>query len=98
MKEKLLEIADLKQNRSYLTNKKNFSLYWNLECIASLGNKINAGEELKNILEKTALSNDYTIREKTAKCASIFNFTDILKLLENDENIYVKLNIHALHH
>ncbi len=81
------------KNRSYVQNKKNFALYWSLEAIISLGKNIAAGEELINILNITAKSNDYTIREKTAKAASIFNFTNILELLKNDTNIYVQNNL-----
>ena len=81
------------KNRSYVQNKKNFALYWSLEAIISLSKNIAAGEELIKILNITAKSNDYTIREKTAKAASIFNFTNILELLKNDTNIYVQNNL-----
>jgi len=91
----LSEMDDISQSRSYCANKKNFNLYWNLEALVKIAAAINAGEELMDILNKTALSNDYTIREKTAKAAnelSRFNpvFSSILNLMENDENIYVR--------
>ena len=85
---------DLKQ-KSYLKNKKNFALYWNLEAIISISDKLTPKNELYEILAKTALSNDYTIREKTAKAAFIFSvknnlFLQISDLLKYDLNIYVK--------
>lgn len=91
-----LSLTDTKtKNRSYVQNKKNFSLYWNLEAIISIADNISPSAELFDILITTAESNDYTIREKTAKAASIFSlknplFKDILKKLENDTNIYVR--------
>ena len=81
------------KNRSYVQNKKNFALYWSLEAIISLGEYIKAGEELINILNITAKSNDYTIREKTAKAANIFKLTKISEILKNDTNVYVQNNL-----
>ena len=78
------------KNRSYVQNKKNFNLYWNLEALISISEKIQANTELNKILKITAQSNDYTIREKTAKAASIFNLTDILETLKDDTNVYVR--------
>ena len=86
----LENMEDIKQNRSYSANKKNFNLYWNLEAVINLENSIQIDERLIKILEQTALSNDYTIREKTAKCAKIYGINSILQMLSNDENIYVK--------
>ena len=83
------------KNRSYVQNKKNFSLYWNLEAIISISDKITSGDELIEILKTTAKSSDYTIREKTAKTAKILSlknpkFFCVIDILKNDENIYVK--------
>lgn len=83
------------KNRSYVQNKKNFNLYWNLEAIISIADFISPNEELIEILENIANSNDYTIREKTAKAASIFvhknpKFKHIIELLKDDTNIYVR--------
>lgn len=83
------------KNRSYIQNKKNFSLYWNLEALISISDKVKADVELFKILEKTAISNDYTIREKTAKTANVYlknnsKFQKILDILKDDLNIYVK--------
>lgn len=91
----LSNIDETTTNRSYVQNKKNFNLYWNLEAITSIADYINPCEKLLNILIKTANSNDYTIREKTAKVASLFNatnksFEEVLSLLKNDKNIYVQ--------
>ena len=86
----LSNIDETVKNRSYVQNKKNFNLYWNLEAIVSLSSKIQLEQELTNILLKTALSNDYTIREKTAKVASLLQVTPVLDLLKDDENVYVK--------
>ena len=86
----LSNIDETVKNRSYVQNKKNFNLYWNLEAIVSLSSKIQLEQELTNILLKTALSNDYTIREKTAKVASLLQVSPVLDLLKDDENVYVK--------
>lgn len=95
IKKTMLELNEIKQNKSYTANKKNFNLYWNLEAIINISEKISADEELYNILQKTAVSNDYTIREKTAKTANNIakynaKFKDILLLFEKDTNIYVR--------
>ena len=90
----LSQLDDIKQNHSYVSNKKNFNLYWNLEAIISISTKIKPCSKLIEILKVTALSNDYTIREKTAKTAKIFSkssvgFADVLSILKDDENVYV---------
>lgn len=91
----LSEINENATNRSYDVNKKNFNLYWNLEAIISLASKIIPESEITAIIEKTARSHDYTIREKTAKliseidCSKI-DIKEILNILRNDENIYVR--------
>ena len=91
-------LAKIKQNRSYTANKKNFNLYWNLEAIISLSDKLTADDELIEILKQTALSNDYTIREKTAKAIAVFfknnkRLYPLIEMLKNDENIYVRRNL-----
>ena len=91
----LSNIDETSKNRSYVQNKKNFNLYWNLEALAGISDKVVPTSELQGLLEKTALSNDYTIREKTAKVAYLFssknsNFKKIIELLKDDNNIYVK--------
>lgn len=94
IKTTLSKFDDMKQERSYATNKKNFNLYWNLEAIVSISPKLNPDNLLLEILAQTALSNDYTIREKTAKTAQVLSkknveFIKILNILKDDDNIYV---------
>ena len=91
----LSNIDETTTNKSYVQNKKNFNLYWNLEAITSIGDNINPCEKLLDILIRTANSNDYTIREKTAKVASLFveknyRFSEVLALLKNYKNVYVQ--------
>jgi hypothetical protein len=95
IKETLSKMEDIKQTRSYNANKKNFNLYWNLEAIINIADKLTFTDDLLEILKETALSNDYTIREKTAKVAKKLSFQNkkfnsILKLLAEDTNIYVQ--------
>ena len=78
------------KNRSYVQNKKNFNLYWNLEALINISDLVNADEHLLKILKITAESNDYTIREKTAKAAQVFCFEEIINSLKDDTNVYVK--------
>ncbi len=91
----LSEIQLISPNKSYIMNKKNFALYWNLEAIISMADKIYPKDELIQILKVTAVSNDYTIREKTAKALFCFQntneqFLEVKDLLKNDNNMYVK--------
>ena len=90
MKETLSQLDIDVKNRSYVQNKKNFNLYWNLEALISISDKVSSSSELCEILKITASSNDYTIREKTAKVASVFNLIEILEILAEDTNIYVR--------
>ena len=78
------------KNRSYVQNKKNFNLYWNLEALISISDLVVADEHFLKILKITAESNDYTIREKTAKAAQVFGFEQVLESLKDDTNVYVK--------
>lgn len=96
LKNTLSTIDNEVKNRSYVQNKKNFNLYWNLEAIISIHDRITPDEDLISILKITAHSNDYTIREKTAKAAKILNLDDITELLKNDTNIYVRKYTQAL--
>ena len=87
------EMEDVKRNRSYELNKKNFNLYWNMEALIALSNKITLTDEIINIVNFIAQSNDYTVREKAAKFISFFDnneiFSNLIQTLKNDENIYV---------
>lgn len=93
LKKTLCEIDEVKQNRSYVLNKKNFNLYWNLEALISIYDKLNISKNILEIVDLTSKSKDYTIREKTAKLISVLEkndvFIDIIHHLKNDENIYV---------
>lgn len=89
----LSKMDDIKQNRSYKTNKKNFNLYWNLEALINLSEKLILNDDIIKIINITYESNDYTIREKTAKLISVLDnemvFRNIIDILKNDDNIYV---------
>ena len=94
IKTTLSKFDDIRQERSYVTNKKNFNLYWNLEAIVNISSEIKHCNDLIEILKITAQSNDYTIREKTAKVANVLSsrdisFVNILDSLKEDENTYV---------
>lgn len=82
------------QNRSYVLNKKIFNLYWNLEALISIADKIEINDVIVNIINSVSLLKEYTIREKAAKLISILNrpefFSDAINRLQNDDNIYVK--------
>ena len=85
------ELEKLKRSNWY--TKKLFNLYWSLEALGEL--KPNITETLENILQKTALFRDYTIREKTAMVLSLLEETSmtlekIKTKLKNDDNFYVK--------
>lgn len=91
----LSQMDDIKQTRSYVANKKNFNLYWNLEALIAISSKVVADDDLLEILSETAHSNDYTIREKTAKATMEFIKTNkelisVMEILANDENVYVR--------
>lgn len=89
----LNSMQDIKQNHSYIANKKNFNLYWNLEALTVLADKIEVDEDIISIIETTYKSNDYTVREKTAKLISYLKseyFNNITEILKNDDNIYVR--------
>ena len=94
IKTTLSKFDDIRQEKSYVTNKKNFNLYWNLEAIVNISSEIKPCNDLFEILKITAQSNDYTIREKTAKVANVLSsrdisFVNILDSLKEDENTYV---------
>ena len=79
------------RNRSHVYTKKIFNLYWCLEAISELAAL--PEEKLKNIINKNFDSEEYTIREKTAKIIRNLNapeFSQILEKLKADENFYVR--------
>lgn len=80
------------RNRSHVYTKKIFNLYWCLETISAIAEK--PSEKLGKIIEETFDSEEYTIREKTAKILKKVNakqYAHFFKILQNDENFYVKL-------
>ena len=87
------ELKNTTKNRSYTLNKKNFNLYWNLEALISINEAVEPNEKLIKIITTTAHSNDYTIREKTAKLIFLLKnnniFSNLAESLRNDENMYV---------
>lgn len=85
--------------RTHMYTKKIFNLYWCMEAISAIINQ--TSERLEKIIEQTSLSEEYTIREKTAKIiCSVSNPTKkinrISELLINDENFYVRLQMSKL--
>jgi len=87
------EIKEVPKNKSYLANKKTFSLYWYLEAVYVLLEEQNLDDDYIEILNICSQSGEYTIREKCAKIVSKFKnrseLKDILNRLQNDENFYV---------
>ena len=80
------------RNRIHVYTKKIFNLYWCLETISAIAEK--PSEKLGKIIEETFDSEEYTIREKTAKILKKVNakqYAHFFKILQNDENFYVKL-------
>lgn len=81
------------QDGKYKVNKEVFKLYWCLESIYHIAEKINLND-LKLILQQTKNINEYTIREKTAKILSKnFDDKDMDKMraeLKSDSNYYVR--------
>ena len=79
-----------KSLKNHAKNKLTFNLYWLLEVISILD--VDNIEELDDILTKTSVFLDYTIREKTAQILSKMKNPplELLRKLKNDENMYVK--------
>ena len=79
-------------DKQYVISKRNFQLYWALESLFKIKNLMDFNE-IKEILYKTSVFEDYTIREKTAKIVSYYSNDDaekIKNILKNDENYFVK--------
>lgn len=81
------------QDGKYKVNKEVFKLYWCLETIYHVAEKVNLFD-LKGILYQTKNIEEYTIREKTAKILSK-DFDDselnvIREELKQDRNYYVR--------
>ncbi len=78
------------KDKKYVINKQLFKLYWCLEAIKYFYVYID-DKVLYEILSKSCLQNEYTIREKVAEILRISGkFPDLYVNLKNDENYYVK--------
>ena len=80
------------RDKKYTVNKQLFKLYW---CLEGLNNYYEFLDKnlLKFILKKALEQNEYTVREKVAQILTNVNieeFDDIRKILELDDNYYVK--------
>lgn len=93
IEETLKKIDTLSEHeKQYVISKRNFQLYWLLEALSKITDKISY-EKIVKYLEKTAEFEDYTVREKTAKILSKYNDVQTKHLKEkllDDENYYVK--------
>lgn len=89
----LARIKELeKDEKQYVISKRNFQLYWCLEALCNIIDKVEFAQ-IKDILFATADFNDYTIREKTAKIVAKLDNSELGELkekLKNDENYYVR--------
>lgn len=89
----LVEIEKIEANsKQYVISKRNFQLYWCLEALYDFVESIDFNT-VKEILLKTGVFYDYTIREKTAKILTRINNSELNSLkegLKNDENYYVR--------
>lgn len=86
-----IEKIDL-ASKQYVISKRNFQLYWCLEALYNIIAFINF-EKIKEILLRTGVFYDYTIREKTAKILTKIDNSELNELkenLKNDENYYVR--------
>ena len=78
------------KDKKYIKNKQLFKLYWCLETMKNFYKTANR-DELLNILNRSSLQSEYTIREKAAQISILSkDFSDIQNLLKNDTNYYVK--------
>ncbi len=88
----IVEKFDLQEGK-YKVNKQIFKLYWYLETIFTFAYQVDF-EKLCEILSITALINEYTIREKTAKILTLdfknSKLDNLRKILKNDTNYYVR--------
>ena len=80
------------RDKKYVINKQLFKLYWCLEAIKIFAKDISL-DLLLPILERAAMEREYTIREKVAQILVFCDdkrFEQLKKLLEADENYYVR--------
>lgn len=93
--EEIDQIETAQGQKSHVTTKKSFNLYWCLEAIIQLTPALRTDKNLEKILSLASEYNEYPIREKAAKILSCLNQENstIRKLIENlkkDCNMYVR--------
>lgn len=79
------------RDKKYVINKQLFKLYW---CLESLKNFYEFADKktILDIMQRSAVQTEYTIREKTAQLAILSDeFKDIKNRLKTDENYYVRV-------
>jgi len=94
------EIAKIKfRDKKYVLNKQLFKMYWALEGLLIEKDYVEK-KYLHRIISRVLARPEYTIREKAALILVSFKdddeFLDLLKLIENDENFYVRRVVRGL--
>ena len=87
------------RDKKYMINKQLFKLYWSLDALKLFANDLQP-QILLSILDRASKEREYTIREKAAQIVLLNNseqFFNIKKMLEMDENYYVR-NVFKLRH
>ena len=78
------------RDKKYVINKQLFKLYWCLESVKIIYDYINS-ETLDEILKRSALQEEYTIREKVAQIIVKYDsYAEMQNMLKNDKNYYVR--------
>ncbi len=77
------------RDKKYVINKQLFKLYWALETLKDFCDTADL-DTVQKILIRSCAQKEYTIREKAAQIAKKYGYNEIIKLLENDENYYVR--------
>lgn len=78
--------------KKYVVSKRNFQLYWGLEALYNIVEKIDFNK-ITGILINCGEFYDYTIREKVARILTKIDNSELYELkakLKNDENYYVR--------
>ncbi len=81
------------KDKKYTINKQMFKLYWCLEGLNCYSQYVSK-DVLKEILEKSIVLSEYTVREKAAqliiKYSNDDDFAELVKKIREDENYYVR--------
>ena len=78
------------RDKKYIKNKQLFKLYWCLETLKNFY-KYAESDLLMNILKRSSMQDEYTIREKIAQIAIMSRvFEGLQNTLKNDSNYYVR--------